>query len=401
MNILQINCVYGVGSTGNITRDLHQAFLARGHRSTVLYGRGAPCADPDVTRICPNWYGKAQGLAARIAGLPYGRCIWSTRQILDQIDQIGPDVVHLQCLNGHFCNLYRLLEGLKRAAVPTVLTLHAEFPYTGGCSHAGSCIGWKGRCGVCVHPSPETTCLFGNRTAAGWRRLRAIYEGWSRLTVVGCSRWIARRAAASSALAGVPVTVIPNGVDTTVFRPRRQEAAGLRKALSIPPKARVVLFAAPALSREKGFDRFLELARSCQGLPLRFLAAGGRCASGPDNLTVLGHISRREQMAALYTAADALALCSRQENFPTVCLEAAACGTPAVGFSVGGVAETILPGLGAVVPPGDISAMQRALLALPPPLPTAVERARTLWDCQRMAGDYLALYRTVTNKEAL
>ena len=35
MNILQINCVYGVGSTGNITRDLHQALLARGHRSAV------------------------------------------------------------------------------------------------------------------------------------------------------------------------------------------------------------------------------------------------------------------------------------------------------------------------------------------------------------------------------
>lgn len=219
--------------------------------------------------------------------------------------------------------------------------------------------------------------------------------------MVGCSRWIARRAAASSALSGIPVTVIANGIDTTVFRPRRQEAADLHRALSIPPEERVVLFAAPAFSREKGFDLFLELARSCRGLPLRFLAAGGRCTGGPDNLTVLGHVSGREHMAVLYTAADALVLCSRQDNFPTVCLEAAACGTPVVGFSVGGVAETILPGLGTAVPPGDIPSMQRALLELPSPLPAAVERARVLWDCQRMAEDYLALYRAVTRQEVL
>ena len=401
MNILQINCVYGVGSTGNITRDLHQALLARGHRSAVLYGRGPLSADPHVARICPSWYGRAQGLAARVAGLPYGRCIRSTRHLLDRIHRIGPDVVHLQCLNGHFCNLYLLLEDLKQSGIPTVLTLHAEFPYTGGCSHAGPCSGWKEHCGVCVRTTPETTCLLGNRTAAAWRRLRGIYEGWNRLTVVGCSRWIARRAAASSALSGIPVTVIANGIDTTVFRPRRQEAADLHRALSIPPEERVVLFAAPAFSREKGFDLFLELARSCRRLPLRFLAAGGRCTGGPDNLTVLGHVSGREHMAVLYTAADALVLCSRQDNFPTVCLEAAACGTPVVGFSVGGVAETILPGLGTAVPPGDIPSMQRALLELPSPLPAAVERARVLWDCQRMAEDYLALYRAVTRQEVL
>lgn len=243
MNILQINCVYGVGSTGNITRDLHQALLARGHRSAVLYGRGPLSADPHVARICPSWYGRAQGLTARVAGLPYGRCIRSTRHLLDRIHRIGPDVVHLQCLNGHFCNLYLLLEDLKQSGIPTVLTLHAEFPYTGGCSHAGPCSGWKEHCGVCVRTTPETTCLLGNRTAAGWRRLRGIYEGWNRLTVVGCSRWIARRAAASSALSGIPVTVIANGIDTTVFRPRRQEAADLHRALSIPPEERVVLLA--------------------------------------------------------------------------------------------------------------------------------------------------------------
>ena len=104
MNILQINCVYGVGSTGNITRDLHQALLARGHRSAVLYGRGPLSADPHVARICPSWYGRAQGLTARVAGLPYGRCIRSTRHLLDRI-QLWAYFPH--CKSDDFCHCIR------------------------------------------------------------------------------------------------------------------------------------------------------------------------------------------------------------------------------------------------------------------------------------------------------
>lgn len=396
MNILQVNCVYGTGSTGNITRDLHRTFLALGHQSTVLYGRGPRVQEPFTSRVCSNWYGRVQGLAARIGGLPYGHCAWSTRQLLGQIRRIQPDVVHLQCLNGHFCNLYHLLTYLKEIQIPTVLTLHAEFPYTGGCSHAGTCTGFQQRCTGCPRATPETACLLGNRAEASWLQLRSIYQGWDRLSVVGCSRWIARRAAAASALAGIPVSFIPNGIDTRVFFPRLQAASQLRQSLSIAPGKRVILFAAPAFTYGKGFDLFLDLVRSCAHLPLRFLAAGDRQSLSLPNLTVLGHISSREQMAVLYSAADALVLCSRQDNFPTVCLEASACGTPVVTFSVGGVPETILPGLGVAVPPGDVAAMRSALQTLSPPAPAAVAQARARWDCRRMAAEYLTLYRRMT-----
>ena len=77
MNILQVNCVYGTGSTGNITRDLHRTFLALGHRSTVLYGRGPRAEEPFTCQVCSDRYGRAQGLAARIGGLPYGHCAWA------------------------------------------------------------------------------------------------------------------------------------------------------------------------------------------------------------------------------------------------------------------------------------------------------------------------------------
>ena len=68
MNILQVNCVYGTGSTGNITRDLHRTFLALGHRSTVLYGRGPRAEEPFTCQVCSDRYGRAQGSLGRSTG---------------------------------------------------------------------------------------------------------------------------------------------------------------------------------------------------------------------------------------------------------------------------------------------------------------------------------------------
>ena len=117
-------------------------------------------------------------------------------------------------------------------------------------------------------------------------------------------------------LSGFPVTVIANGVDVSLFSPQPDAAARLRRRLSVGSEERVVLFAAPRFSRAKGFDLFVQLARLCRDAPVRFLAAGGEGRSPLRNLTILGHISNREQLAELYAAADVLAVCSRQETFP-------------------------------------------------------------------------------------
>ena len=53
MKVLQVNCVYDYGSTGKITKALHECLTARGIESVVVYGRRqktdergkTPCAD--------------------------------------------------------------------------------------------------------------------------------------------------------------------------------------------------------------------------------------------------------------------------------------------------------------------------------------------------------------------
>lgn len=400
MKILQINNVYGTGSTGKITMDLHRELLTRGHQSLVLYGRGFAEKEPFVRKLCPDWYARANGLRAWAVGLPYGGCDWSTRRLIRAIARENPDVVHLQCINGNFCNFFQLLQFLKENKIPTVLTLHAEFPYTGGCSHAGDCTRWITGCNACPQRSWRT-CLYRDRTAEVWERLRQIYAGWEDLRIVGCSEWISNRAAQAGVLTGAKICTIHNGIDTQLFSPRQYGRAQIYRELALSPLRKLILYVAPAFSTQKGFDLFEKLVQDSVGLPLYFLAVGQTARCQYPNLTVAGRVERQDILADLYSAASALVVCSRQDTFPTVCLEAISSGTPVIGFDVGGVRETISPGMGTTVPLGDIPAMQQALLDLPAtPDPELLARARVSCSKERMADMYIALYRSLLEERS-
>ncbi|MBP3926641.1 MAG: glycosyltransferase [Clostridium sp.] len=220
MKVLQVNCFYGEGSTGKITRDIHQYLQAQGCESVVCYGRGANTQDPGVIRICSNLYGKANNLLSRITGLMYGGCLLSTRRLIRIIRREKPDVVHLQCINGYFVNIYRLITWLKEQGMKTVLTLHAEFMYTANCGHALDCDRWLTGCGRCPRCRQETKSLFFDGTARSFRKMQRAFAGFEdHLSVVSVSPWLKNRAEQSPILAGKKHCVIFNGVDTETFHP--------------------------------------------------------------------------------------------------------------------------------------------------------------------------------------
>ena len=93
VKVLQINSVYGVGSTGKITQALHTALLADGADSIVLYGRGPDADAPGVYRLCRNLYGRANSLLSRLTGLRYGGCNLATGKAFRILSKEQPDVV--------------------------------------------------------------------------------------------------------------------------------------------------------------------------------------------------------------------------------------------------------------------------------------------------------------------
>ena len=397
MKILQINCVYGYGSTGKITRDLHYGIQAAGHDSVVIYGRRQKSAEPGVYKLCPEWYAKLVNLRSRLDGMVYGGARFSTDAIIRRIRAEQPDIVHLQCINGYFCNIFRLLSFLKKSRIPTVLTLHAEFMYTATCGYADTCQQFRQGCQKCPRLKQETHAIV-DRTAGAWKKMHSIYKDWDKLTVLGCSDWITRRALSSGEMANRNVKTLHNGIDVDgLFKTDETAAAALRQQYGISDDKKIVLYVAPEFSDRKGFDLTLELVEKAKDLPFHFLLVGDRAEINNENVTVVGKLSDQKTLARHYAAADALLITSKQENYPTVCLEAQCCGAAVAGYDVGGVGETIRPGMGGVARMGDSKAMLDLLSKLTETKPdfTAIEAARVYHSKQRMVEDYLTLYHDI------
>lgn len=394
MKIMQINCVYEEGSTGKITQDIHHYLISRGVESLVYYGRGEKTEEPGVWKVCSEGYGKFQNLLSRLTGVMYGGCFLSTLYITARLRREKPDVVHLQCINGYFVNIYRLISWLKRWEIPTVLTLHAEFMYTANCGYALDCEKWKTGCGHCPRLQQETCSLFLDGTADSHRRMKQAFRDFGRnLTVVSVSPWLKDRAKASPILGEMEHRVILNGLDTDIFTYQPSEKN----------KGEKIIFHATAFFTDdpahiKGGFMVLELAKRLQDLPVRFLVAGDYQLRGavPENVTLLGKIRDRKILARQYCRGDITLLTSKKETFSMVCAESLCCGTPVVGFEAGAPEMVALPQWSEFVPAGDLDALEQAvrrwLFKSVDKTKISREAARQ-YSLEAMAAQYLQIYR--------
>lgn len=408
MKVLQVNCVYRKGSTGKIVADLHEALLARGVESVVCYGRGETVREPHVHKVCGEWYAKWNHLRARITGVMYGGCFFSTNRLMGIIKREKPDVVHLQCINGYFVNVYRLVSWLKRRGILTVLTLHAEFMFTANCGHALDCDRWKTGCGCCPRLRKETETLLWDRTAWSHRKMKQAFDGMGdTLTVLSVSPWLRERAMQSPILGGKSHRVVMNGLDTAVFCPG--EDNGLKEAYGLADK-RMVFHATAAFSDDpthfKGGHYLLKLAEQWKDEPIQIVVAAGETALSetlPPNVTLLGRVEDPERLAAWYRAADVTVITSRRETFSMVCAESLCCGTPVVGFAAGGPETIALPAYSQFVEQGDVEGLRRGIeqMMLAAHDPVAVSAAaQAVYGRHRLAEETLAAYRDLMKGNA-
>ena len=397
---MQVNCVYRKGSTGKIVYDIHTELQKQGIESVVCYGRGARIREPHVYKTCPEWYSKLNNLWSRLTGLMYGGCFFSTNRLIRIIKKEKPDVVHLHCINGYFVNIYRLVTWLKKNGVKTVLTLHAEFMHTANCGHALDCDKWKTGCGNCPRNRAETKSLAFDRTHASWMKMKKAFEGFENLTVVSVSDWVASRAIQSPILSGHTIRTIHNGIFTGNFNSERNPTLeeAIKDKYGIPKSKKIVLHATPSfLNPIKGGEYFLKLSEQLPEEYIAVVVGGG--ATTTEKLIAVPFVSDQREMAAFYQMASVFVITSRCDNYPTVCLEANCCGTPVVGFDVGGVKETIFPGMGETVPFSESrrladcvtrwgtvkSSMQWSLM----------EDCRNSNDRKRMIDEYVNIYNAI------
>lgn len=358
MKVLQINCVYNSGSTGKIVYDIHTSLLAKGYGSVVCYGRGKKTSEPNIYKTCSELYSKCNNAFSRISGLMYGGCKLSTRKLISIIKQENPDVVHLHCINGYFCNIYDLLNYLNSSPYKVVLTLHAEFMYTGNCGHALECENWKTGCGQCPRLRKETRSLFFDRTHTSWQKMKYAFDGFGdNLVVASVSSWLMERAKQSPMLKNKRHCVILNGIDTERFfhiTPNK-----LREQLQLEDKKVVLHVTASYSNPIKGGKYVTELARKMPETAFVIIGNNDQRLSLPSNIIDIGRIEDKKELAAYYSMADVLLLTSERETFCMPVAESLCCGTPVVGFKAGAPEQISLSAYSTFIERGDFNALEK------------------------------------------
>jgi glycosyltransferase involved in cell wall biosynthesis len=437
LSIAQIGNADEGGGAATVARGLMSGYQARGHRVWHVVGRkrgndpnvvllpdddrpayrlsGYAAAQRGLRRLAARYPNRGLGLISRSLRLAtHPAVIRSRRRGLEDfdfpgsagcIDALGarPDIVHGHNLQGDYFDLRALIA--ISARVPTMLTLHDMWLLTGHCAYALGCDRWKRGCGDCpdLHLDPP---IQRDATRENLQRKQDVFTR-STLHVVTPSQWLADRVRESMLAPLVKaVTVIPNGVDTTVFKPGDRVAA--RTELGLKDDAFVVLLTTGShgsMWKDDGTlrDVVRHLSERRLGKPIQFVAIGRESAVVVGSPTVSAPFQHDPRMMAKYfQSADLYLHAAHADTCPLTVLEAMACGTPVVATRIGGIPEQINAQTGVLVAPRsgrDMADAAERLLGDAGARLTMGEHAATAvaerFSLDRQVDAYLAFYRNL------
>ena len=445
--LLQINPVIREStSTGRIMREIGEAAMAAGWESWIAYSKGRDGEPEHSSHLLPignkvdvalhaiaTRLFDAHGLASRLA----------TKRFIKQVRQLDPDVIHIHNIHGYFLNYKLLFKYLKESGKPVIWTVHDCWLYTGHCYYYSSigCEKWKSHCHNCPQKRAFPTSWFLDRSYKNFEDKKNAFNALGdRLTIVTVSDWI-RGEMHSSLLGNCRFKVIHNGIDLDIFQPVDSTPVLEKYGLTLK---RIILGVASIWMKEKGLDDFAKLAHkipeqvrndapsslpaeTSPSLPadagnLSIVLVGKMTpeqkAALPENIVTIPRTADARELAALYSAASVFVNPTWQDNYPTVNLEALACGTPVITYRTGGSPEALgeeIPGtspgmtkwtspgmtVGSVVEQGDVGGLLKSISAF-----MTADRAEISKTCRKFAvenfdkrdryKDYIGLYNDMT-----
>lgn len=341
MKVLMINSVCGIGSTGRICTDIADALIADGHECKIAYGRSfVPEKYKDISyRIGGEFAVRLNGVKARLFDNEGFNAKRATKKLVNWIKTYNPDVIHLHNLHGYYLNVKILFDYLKTCGKKIVWTLHDCWSFTGHCSYFTlvKCEQWQSHCSYCPQKNSYPKA-FRSKAKKNFDKKRNAFTGVPDLTIVTPSKWLADLVE-KSFLKEYPIEVINNGIDLTVFKPTESD---FREKHGLQDK-KIILGVASVWDRRKGLDDFFELAKLISD-DYRIVLVGlndKQLKRLPKNVIGVKRTNSVEELAGLYSTADVLFNPTYEDNYPTVNLEAQACGTPVVTYPTGGSVENV------------------------------------------------------------
>lgn len=250
------------------------------------------------------------------------------------------DIIHLHWINQGMLSL-KEIRGIIASGKKVVWTMHDMWPFTGICHHSAGCNRFEESCGLCPYLLSTSQKDMSHRI---FKKKQSVYSK-GKISFVACSRWLKELAEKSPLTINHDLTNIPNPIDTSIYLPYNKKE--VRERLNLPLDKKIILFAAVKASDvRKGINYLIEAGHELANWSndLLFLIVGKNGEEIKKHLSVpsicMGFIPPNA-MNDVYNAADVFVTPSLQENLPNTIMESMSCGTPCVGFNIGGIPEMI------------------------------------------------------------
>ena len=361
MKILMINSVCGIRSTGRICTDLAQELERQGHTVKIAYGREEVPEEYQkyAVRIGNDFSVKVHGILARGYDAAGFGSKAVTRKFIDWVKKYDPDVIHLHNIHGYYINVEVLFEYLKECEKKIIWTLHDCWSFTGHSAFcdAAHCEKWKKGCYDCpqIKEYPKAYCDCSKRN---WKRKKSCFTGVPHLTIVTPSYWLAGLVKRSF-LKEYPVKVIHNGIDTSKFYPISNS---FRQIYGLEDKI-VLLGVASSWNDLKGYSDFIRLSYMLSD-EYRIVLVGlnkKQVRELPENIVGIQKTNSINELAYIYSSADMFVNLTYCDNYPTVNLEARACGLPVLTYNTGGSPESAGDKQVLIIEQGNIRELKKCI----------------------------------------
>jgi len=355
-------CMQDYGGAGTAALRLHDGLLSSGINSTLyvhniqrwkpgtipIFAKNNSIPIPHKKIISNDWnafHAHNQRVISKYPQRPQGLEIFSDTWAATKLSEIPEiaeaDIIHLHWIAGTV-DIPNEVELLKTKKI--VWTLHDMNPFTGGCHYAAGCQKYEQHCGSCPQLGSNQDNDLSRQI---WARKKDAYRQLD-ITIVVLCQWMADCVKKSTLLSSFPVHVIPNGLPTNIFKPYSQTQ--IRESLQVPKDAFVILFGADSVTNiRKGFVHLLRALEHIKILApnnqIALATFGHHAQVAVQHLgfatVTFDYVDKESDLALIYSMADVTVIPSLEDNLPNVVLESLACGTPVVGFDVGGIPDMV------------------------------------------------------------